>query len=199
MATEVTSLGFEPSYSAVLAPEFPGDGTWRVPVHQFEQHDQERRNRAPFETSGCVVKFRTHEGTEWVGFFDALDWGDLRVLACPSSTACLVVSKGIGFYFDVREPDQYEVIHLLPVRGVERVTGTEMLVLWDWTVMVGIARDAIAWRTKGLCLDNLELRSASAAGIACSGQIPPDYGVMRDFTLDPLSGLIVDGSEYQGP
>jgi hypothetical protein len=66
-----------------------------------------------------------------------------------------------------------------------------LLILARFIDLVGIGRNGIEWRSRRLCVDELEVHSANGSGIHCTGE---NFDDEREIVVDPTTGRHKGGS-----
>lgn len=143
-------------------PEFPGTGSWGCPTFAFSVVDA----RAVVEEHGdvydgpahaTVVRVTTASG-QWVGFFQAGMGGITRAMTAPDPQRALVLAAGDGYLVPVSSPLGAELVNVrMPIRAVVPVQDAHSTLLVSWTDVTALGTDGVLWRTRRLCLDDLEV------------------------------------------
>jgi len=156
-------LGFEAEYECSVNPEFPGTGTWSV-------------NTFSFHMDGTVV---TRAG--------GLKTGTGR----PLVARICVMSGGVAYIVEVRDPGSFDLVHLLGIRGFLGLKEIRLLVLWDWFEAVGVGPFGPVWTSPPLGHDDLEILGVDGEGIVCRSEWSTP-GDSRTFHIDPATGRPID-------
>jgi hypothetical protein len=181
---------FEPAYAVEVDPEFPGTGEWGCPVHGFDRDGRvvagfESRWGAPLVTSVVAPPGR------WVGMFAAGGLGGVRgAFACPSPFMLCTLVDGVAYLVDVREPGRGATIAHDQVRQVLPTADASLLLLVRFIDIVAIGREGIAWRSKRLAVDNLQVTAAGVERILCTADM---LGTRPTIVVDPTSGAVIEG------
>jgi hypothetical protein len=183
------SLGFAVSYDCVTLPS--GDRVTQ-PVRRYSSSGSTRHD------AGLLVEVRPHAGASWAGFFEAFDPA-YELTGCfgwPDPARLLVSSNGEGYVVNVFNPDLWERIDLLPIRGVRRIPGLELVSMWDFQDLALFGANGLIWRLERLSVDQLEITRVTSEAIF-GRALDPTKNRMTDFTVDVSSGSVAGG--WGGP
>jgi hypothetical protein len=187
-------MEFSPAYSCYVDPELPGDGHWDCPVHAFDRDGG--RASEPFRSrwgTPMIVRFTPTTGSTWIGMFEAGGAGGVDgVFACPHPLRAMVICDGQAYLIDVSEPERTTAISLSPITQASSA-GKGLIVLASFANLAAIAPHGQAWASERLCLDNLEIVSANAEGIDCTGDF---IDGTESFTVDAHRGTLIAGRRF---
>jgi hypothetical protein len=143
-------------------------------------------------TDGVIVKVSPNTADPWIAVF-AFGYELARtamsgVLTCPDPYSICVVANGSGYVTDSRRPSTCMSIPCTPVLGVRSVGLADLLVFWNFTSIVAWGRQGLAWKSKRLCSDELEIVEVTSKSIKCGGWSAPSRSKIA-FELDLLTGL----------
>lgn len=182
------TLGFTPTYTCEVDPEFPGAGQWGCTHYGFH-HDGVVAE--PFRSrwgTPLVVRIAIADDSHWIGSFEA---GGMRALtgvfACPNPTQALVVCDGRPYLVDVTAPTRTTVLGLEPVTQVGRVRDLDLLVLAGRNDLAALGGAGLVWHSERLCLDELRVLDAAGEGIRCAGDL---LGSSEEFIVDSRTGQV---------
>lgn len=150
-----------------------------------------RRHRGPW----LHVTVRPRGARAWSGAFEHGVHGSGGVtglFALPSGRELLVVASGVAYIVPVDDPSAWEMAPILPVLGVRRVIGEDVVVLWDLQDLAAIGARGPLWRFDHLATDELCVTEAGSAGIVGTRFLGwnPDE---PDFRVDVHTGRLVEG------
>lgn len=189
------ALGFHPSYSVEVDPEFPGDGDWRRLVYGYDRSGTiVDPFRSPWGTP-VVVAVQPPGDSPWVGMFQAGGLGGLTgAYACPQDTDLCVVAEGQAYIVSVTRPAAGALAAQNTVTQVEALP-TLLLLVRPWDI-VAIGADGVAWRTLRLVVDDLRVERADERSIVCSGDT---LGGTPTIEVDARTGDQVGGTRLDFP
>ena len=183
-------LGFNPSYTVEVDPEFPGDGDWGRPVFGFGRDGQliEPRWGTRF-----VVAVEPDDGTPWVGMFASGIAGVTGLLGCPRPTDLCVVVDGEASVVSVSRPDAGAEPLGHDIRQVERADGWDLLLLAGFTDLAAVGPAGVAWRSRRLGLDGLKIIKSEEDSIVCTVE---HLGGVETIAVDPVTGEQMEGTRF---
>ena len=76
----------------------------------------------------------------------------------------------------------------IPILGVRSEAHADLLVFWDFTSIVAWGRHRLAWKSKDLCSDELEIVEVTGKSIKCTGWSAPSRSKTA-FELDLFTGI----------
>ena len=177
--TEV-DLRFPHNYDLEADPELPA-GTNRVRQIEFTQ---EGLHPGP----SVIIRVRA-AGESWVGVFAGEDsaGGQTGIYSCPDPDRICVVAGGLGYFVTAHDPTDWSPIQTYPIIDIAGVVDTPVLVLANFTHLVGIGKVGVVWETERVSYDGIKLTEATrkqVRGLAWSA--PRQRWV--EFTVDTLTG-----------
>lgn len=128
----------------------------------------------------------------WCATFAGLSEAYLTgMFAHPCETTLVVVSGGAAYLVPVLSPDSYRMIGGA-VRGVARVPGRALIVLWDDQNLFACDRHGTVWCVVRLAEDDLQIDEVTAEAVV--GTVP-DYGsdTRVSFRVDVMTGSVSGG------
>lgn len=109
---------------------------------------------------GLNVRVVPREGKEWVGTFASGRFGrrtTTGVFATPNPEKICVVAGGLAYIVNVANPKEHESIPIVPVVAVRSSAKYRFLIFANYTELLAIGDDGVAWRTDRLSWDSFEL------------------------------------------
>jgi hypothetical protein len=82
---------------------------------------------------------------------------------------------GAAYLVDARQPDDYRVLHVLPVLSARIITEQNGLVLSDFITRTLLGGDGELWRSPRLCWDDLrilQIEDGVVSGVGYARQTP---------------------------
>jgi hypothetical protein len=142
-------------------------------------------------TDGVMVEISPNSAEPWIGVF-AFGYGLARtaisaISTCPDEYSICVVANGSAYVTDSRRPSSCVTVPCVPVFGVRSVARADLLVFWDFTSIVAWGRQGLAWKSKDLCSDDLEVGEVTGKSIKCTGWSAPSRSKIA-FELDLFTG-----------
>jgi hypothetical protein len=143
-------------------------------------------------TDGVMLKVSPNAAEPWIGVF-AFGYRLARtaisgILTCPDPFSICVVANGSGYMTDSRRPSSCVTVPCVPVLGVRSVAHANLLVFWDFNSIMAWSRQGIAWKSKNLCSDELEIVELTSKSIKCRGWDAASRSKVG-FELDLLNGI----------
>lgn len=143
-------------------------------------------------TDGVMVEISPNSAEPWIGVF-AFGYGLARkaisgILTCPDEYSICVVAIGSAYVTDSRRPSSCVTVPCVPVLGVRPIAHADLLVLWNFTSIMAWGRQGLAWKSKDLCSDELEVGEVIGKSIKCSGWNASKRSKIA-FELDLLTGI----------
>lgn len=182
---------FDPSFSVLRDPDFPGNGDWGCEVLHFDRDGTVVDElRSPWGTP-MVLEITPENDARWIATLEAGGLGGLTGLyATPSDSHLCALVDGLAYLVDTQPagkgatPVHHQVSQVVPVDGSDR------LLLVRFIDIVALGRDGVAWKSPRLAVDGLAVVSASADAVVCSldGLAGPE-----SITVDPITGEQLSG------
>lgn len=184
---EYSDLGFQHRYRCEVLPGLPGTGP--LPL-QFAAEGQRTHSE------GTVVRVWPDKAPTWLGNFQKGPLGGISgAYGCPSDTCLCVVSKGQGYFINVENPEEYEIVGCIPILGVLRPPGRGLLVFSNATELIAYGEKGVAWMTEQLSYDGLrvtEVTNDLIRGAAWDAPLGSDVG----FEVEVSTGKHRGGAKF---
>ncbi|WP_417379908.1 hypothetical protein [Gimesia sp.] len=169
---------------ATIEPGLPGTGP--VPVHPHTG------NPTPW-TEGCVVRFRSDSGNEWIGNLQTGNGYATRIIEWNAAKAMFVIAGGAAYFI---RPDQPESWICFDELGSDCILSPDekIALLTTYTEIVAIAMNGTELWRRDIAIDGIEITQIEGGliyGNACMD--PPDLWV--SFILDLKNGLDVEAND----
>lgn len=177
---------FDATFTALPSPEFPGDGRWKLPLYAYDRggavaSQPTERWGAPF-----VIEIEPDGQPRWVGMFSAGGLGGLRsAFACPRTSDLCVVVDGLAYVVDVREPALGALVVADQVRQAVAEVRPARLFLANWTGIVALGPEGLAWQEHRVALDGLQVE-ATSPHLLC--RVDNLEGGTDEVRFDPATG-----------
>jgi len=190
--TLIDPLGFSLAYDARIV-ESPATGA--RPDHEFVW----RESRASHKPGPWLfVRVEPHAAPAWTGAFDTDAPGCFLtgIYGLPPGDDVLVVASGEGYVVSAYDPANWYSTPVAPVRGVRRVEGAPLVVLWDFQDLAVLGPDGVQWTRREFATDDLEVTRAADGTI--EGTLWRTWFGERDhrpFKLDAATGRLLEGEE----
>jgi hypothetical protein len=185
MAIALRELGFGPSYSVEVNPDFPPSGNWGLTEIRVGGNSAET----------LVIKVKPSAAEPWVGFFACESRGLLVGLyACPNPEHLLVMAGTEAFLVPVNQPHDQQALPIGAFTSADRPDGTALLVVGSFTHLAAIDAVGLLWVTDRLFTDELKLMVGPPGKVYVQGwchSIPSDLEVL---TIDPATGRVIAGN-----
>lgn len=142
---------------------------------------------------GIFLRVAPQSGEPWIGTFAFGHFGvDFSaVIASPEPGTLFVVSSGAGYIVNTEQPFEWGQLHCLPIRDARVALNEELVVFADFTHMCAYGRRGLAWQSRRLCWDGLEIISMDASKIVGCGDDPTNSNKPKGhFELDLLTGQV---------
>ena len=162
-------LTFQHLYEVEEISELPGDGRFNVPVHFFPG------SKTRPEHDGLWTMIRPTNAPSWVGVFGfAFESAPAlsRVVSLPNPNRLCVISKGAGYFVDVRNPATWENADLMPITDIRSIPDSGLVVFADFIRLTAVGKDGIVWQSPRLCWDDLKIQKMSHDRIEGVGYDP---------------------------
>jgi hypothetical protein len=173
-------LTFPRSYDIEEVRELPGTGRFDVPVFYVPRP----KNRP--EHDGLWLRIRPQTGKSWIGVF-AFGYGITRVLSSPDPHCACVISKGEAYLVNCEQPEICEQLSIRPVLDARSVAEHQLLLLGDFTSLVGYGKSGLVWTSSRLCWDELKILKITRDSVEGIGYDPINQGESR-FAVDIRTG-----------
>lgn len=151
LTVENESLSDEFRYRYRVLDEMPG---MPCPIHYFPSLEHGAGK------DGVMVKLMPDTGDAWIGIFafgDMLPSGTDEVLKGPGQNQLTVVAKGNGYIVAPDAPLKCTEVKACPVLRAVPVPHHELMIFHDYTEMVAYDQDGLAWMSKRLSWDGIEI------------------------------------------
>jgi hypothetical protein len=150
--------------------------------------------RSGWETP-LVVEVTTSAGSRWIGELAAGGLGGVTGLcACPNPYDICAVVDGQPYLTDVRAPDK--ATSVLPYRPVTQAVAIDqrpLLLLVSFTRLVALGPEGVAWKSRRLGVDGLEVRRTTPETMECTVDTLDGSDVI---TVDASTGEQVSGRRF---
>ena len=113
--------------------------------------------------SPALIRFSSKRGGVWTGRF----WGDgerglEQVMPWPDPNQCCVVTGGIAYVGDVREPSSWQELSVYPVQGFVVFEERRIVALYDRWRVYAYGIDGKVWESADLASNGFELAGCSS-------------------------------------
>ena len=184
-------MAFPHNYEAELLQEFPGFPSAGTAQRFYFPGGVEAGGR-----DGLIVRVVPELGNAWVGIFafgKESRRGVSGLYTCPQSDWICVVASGQGYWVNVHDPTDTELVPLTPILGVLPVPSEGLLAFYDFTRLIALGVGGVAWKTPSLSWDGLE-EVRAIGGVICgkAWDSPREQWVAFEVELD--SGSYCGGS-----
>jgi hypothetical protein len=120
---------------------------------------------------GIAIRVRSITGGSWIGYFlQGKESPNGAELCCahPDGKHIVVVSRGIPYIVSAADPKNWQEIPIRPVLGHCVAADEGVLLLYDYTKVIGLCANGNAWSTRSLSWDGL--RSVRVVNGAVEGE-----------------------------
>ena len=125
---------------------------------------------------GICLKISPRKGVPWYGMFafNVLGSGEMisGVYGCPGGESLFVASRGVGYTVRADDPSKCEVGPIEPILGVRVLEEARLLIFWDFIAIAAWGSAGLAWKTKRVCIDDLQVEEIASGLIKGSGWDP---------------------------
>ncbi|QDT76600.1 hypothetical protein Mal35_00190 [Gimesia maris] len=169
---------------ATIEPGLPGTGP--VPVHLHTGNPTSW-------TEGCVVRFRSDSGNEWIGNLQTGYGYATRIIEWNAANAIFVIARGAAYFIRPDHPESWICIDELG-SDCNISPDEKIALLTTYTEIVAITMNGTELWRRDIAIDGVEVTQIEEAliyGRACMD--PPDMWV--PFILDLNTGLDVEASD----
>jgi hypothetical protein len=179
-------LAFPHSYEVQELREWPGTGSFNIPVIYFPPP----KNRA--EHNGLWLRIEAKSGKAWIGVF-AFGYNPppafSRVVSSPDSGRVCVVSNGSAYIVNAEQPELWEQLPIIPVLDVRPLLEQKLLLFADFTRLAAYGSNKFAWRSPRVCWDELKITNVTS-DIIEGTEYDPTNAVTREsrFAVDLKTG-----------
>lgn len=174
-------LRFPHNYDVEPDPELPPD-TGRDRQIEFTE---EGLHPGP----SVIIRVHSASGGSWVGVFAGEDApGTLTgIYSCPDPDRICVVAGGRGYLVNAHDPTTWSPIETYPIIDIASVVDCSVLVLANFTHLVGIGKVGVVWETERLSYDGIKLTEATPQQIRGLAWSAPRQRWV-EFTVDTMTG-----------
>lgn len=184
-------FNFEPAYEVTVDPEFPGSGSWSIPVFAYDSEGKLVDEFRSAWGTPRVVEVRPRDSDPWVGFFPSGGVGGASgTFATPDPSRFCVCVNGAAYTVDVRRPESGATVLRDIVQQVTSTEEPQLLVLAGFTDLAAIDSAGPAWESGRLGMDGLRVVSTSA-GIIHIGVLG-DNMTEEFLDVDARTGILKD-------
>jgi len=108
---------------------------------------------------GLLLRFMPSSAKPWLGCFafGHASYQFTGIFASPDPQFACVVSKGVAYWVDARDPLNCSKLNLEPALGARVVSEQNIIVLWDFITLGLLGSGGRLWRSPRLCWDELEI------------------------------------------
>ncbi|WP_116304342.1 hypothetical protein [Alkalilimnicola ehrlichii] len=121
---------------------------------------------------GASILVRKGGCQPWVGHFSAGKESPNAVDLCcdhPDGKHIVVLAKGSGYVVSACDPSDWSELAVRPIMGYCAIHARKVLVLFDYTKLIGFLSDGTVWRTGSLSWDGLRNVRATDSAIVGEG------------------------------
>lgn len=111
---------------------------------------------------GLIVGIDPVGSSSWVGGFASgrlMSRAHSGVYTCPRRSEVCVVSRGEGYFVDVRSPTDHRRVLALPITRVLAAVEEGLLIFVDPWELFAYGRKGLVWRTGRLAADGINISS----------------------------------------
>ena len=168
----------------VLADELPGGPTnlFYIPPAQNGGKD------------GVLIRVYPRHAKPWLGCFAFGHFGipTCAVIASPQPEHLLVIAAGAGYVLRADNPAEWKSISCAPIRQVGIATEQRYVWLADFTTVLAYSVNGLAWKTKRLCWDDLQILGVEEDRLIGIGYDPTNSAKPNGtFEVDLLTGGVI--------
>ena len=173
---------------ATLEAGLPGTGP--LPVHLHT-------GRPTPWSEGCVVRFTTQAGNEWIGNLQSGYGYATKVIEWPKANAVVVIAKGATYFIRPDHSTDWRYIDLLGIDCIVAPTG-DVAVLSTYTDVVAISVDGTERWRRSVAMDGVQIATIESGLIRGNAGIdPPDE--WRPFVLQLETGADAEQTDEREP
>jgi hypothetical protein len=177
---------FPHSYEVEQVREWPGSGSFSVPVIYFPPP------KARAEHDGLWLMAKAKSGKTWIGVFSfgyTSPPAFSRVISSPNPESVCVVSHGSAYIVNAEKPDVWEQVPILPVLEIRPLPEHKLLVFSDFTGLGACGSNGLAWRSPRVCWDELKITKVTSETIEGTGYDPTNsLNQEMQFAVDLRTG-----------
>ena len=141
---------------------------------------------------GLLLRFEPTSAKPWVGCF-AFGYPSYQftgIFASPDPQFACVVSKGVAYWVDARDPFNCSKLEFEPVLGAIVISEQNTILLWDFITLALLESDGRLWRSPRLCWDELRVTKIEDGIVDGKGYNPIGMG-HDDFRFDLKTRAVV--------
>jgi hypothetical protein len=185
-------FAFATAYSVEVDPEYPGDGAWPQASFAFDRDGSVVPELVSPWGAPCTLSVVPEAGLAWVGMFPAGGLGSVSgVYATPDPRALCVAVNGLVYLVQTEAPGQGAAIVLGAARQVVAAPKWSLLLFADYSDLVALGPEGIAWRSRGVSVDGLWVTDTEGEEIACSSFAVGERDLNPTVvTIDPETGRV---------
>lgn len=175
----------------LISPRFTAEPVNVVPETERRYHYSSTTQHADWPP--VSVRITPVDGDPWFASFNRADSaGPLEIAKAGNQTTLAIVAGRSGYIIDVDDPDAWLAVPAY-VEGLRYLEGSDMVVFWDATSLLGYRGLTPLWRTGRLSYDGIRLASATEASLMGSGWSAP-RATWVAFEVDLRTGASTGGA-----
>ncbi len=144
---------------------------------------------------GLLLAIVPHNADEWIGVFAFGGFGGsiTAITSTPSRDSLCVVSKGAAYLVNVRQPEKWSEVPIVPVTYLQPLPEKGIIVLADHIRIGALGKDGLIWRTRDLSWDGILISQIGPEYIEGEGWNPTTT-IRPAFRVNLATGDATGGS-----